>query len=267
MRLEDQVKTVKNTLKPPIVRQERVLPTDFVEKLTVEIERLENKTGFSGNFPPLLPFKTIFTDVKEKIKAGFERWIFGLRELRIYVFPFSSIKKIPKSDKFKKNSLEDIFLYRQRSLRQPTYRNFLKLVRCRFEKGMSVYTYVEDNVLQSYIWMDPNPQSYYGSGVDQNIEAVSDSVYVQDAYTNPSARSKGLGKIGFCQIAHDAAQISGKDCLYLAVFGANAASIHAVEKLGSILKVSYFCRTRFGFRKIWKTEYKTENRFDKATTA
>lgn len=224
-------------------------------KLLAEIDKSGKVISFSENPLLTLPPQFIYNDIKNKLNAGFERWIYGTRELRIYLFPFSYISKLPQLNKFNKNSIDDILLYKQTSLSQPTRKNFLKLVENRLKKGMSVYTYAEDNILQAYMWIDPNPQTYYGSGVDQEVLAVPNSVYVQDAYTNPFVRAKGIGQAGFCQLAHDAAKLNNKDSLYLAVFGTNAASRHGVEKLGAKLKTSYFCKTRFGLRKTWKIEH------------
>lgn len=258
MRIENENAQSANVRHAPLISSDFLLGNDEKQKLSIEIGKIGQKLSLAENPLLAIPPKYIYNDVKNKLKAGFERWIYGTRELRIYIYPFSNISRLPKIDKFNKNSLEDIFLYKQTSLSQPSRKNFLKLVENRFEKGMTVYTYTEDNALQSYIWLDPNPQNYYGSGVDQEIVALPKSLYVQDAYTNPFARAKGLAQAGFCQLAHDAAQIAGKDCLYLAVFGTNAASRRGVEKLGSSLKTSYFCKTRFGFRKTWKIEHQSE---------
>lgn len=255
MRIENENVSTADVLNASLTASEFLLGNEDKKKLIAEIENFGKKFSFSKNPLFTIPPKFIYNDVKGKLKTGFERWIFGTRELRIYIFPFSKVSALPQINKFNKNSLKDIFLYKQTSLSQPTRKNFLKLVEKRFDKGMLVYTYVEDNVLQAYMWLDPNPQTYYGSGVDQEIVAVPNSLYVQDAYTNPFARAKGLGQAGFCQLAHDAAKISGKDCLYLAIFGKNTPSRHAAEKIGTQLKTSYFCKTRFGFRKTWKIEH------------
>lgn len=258
MRLENETTSVEDVISMPFKASEFSLQTDDKNKLITEIGNFGKRFSILENSLLTLPPHYVFNDIKTKLKAGFERWIFGTRELRIYIFPFSNLSILPKINKFNRNSIEDIFLYQQTSLGQPTRQNFLKLSRQRFEKGMNVYTFVEDNVLQAYIWMDPNPQTYYGSGVDQEIVTIPNSIYVQDAYTNPFARAKGLGQAGFCQLAHDAAKISDKNCLYLAIFGKNTPSRHAAEKLGSILQTSYFCKTRFGFRKTWKIENSAE---------
>ncbi|MCD9185622.1 MAG: hypothetical protein LUM44_04265 [Pyrinomonadaceae bacterium] len=255
MRIENENAHNVNVLNASEIASDFLLGSKEKHILTAEIRKTGQKVSFADNPLLAIPPKYIYNDVGRKLKAGFERWIYGTRELRIYIYPFANVSRLPKISKFNKNSLEDIFRYERTSFLQPSRRNFLKLVENRFEKGMTVYTYVEENALQSYIWLDPNPQSYYGSGVDQEIIALPKSLYVQDAYTNPLARAKGLAQAGFCQLAHDAAQIAGKDCLYLAVFGTNAASRHGVEKLGSTLKTSYFCKTRFGFRKTWKIEH------------
>ncbi|HQU83305.1 MAG TPA: hypothetical protein PKY59_09285 [Pyrinomonadaceae bacterium] len=256
MRIENENVHNVNVLNAPLIASDFLLGNNEKQKLTAEIKKLGQTSSLAENPLLAIPPKFIFNDVKKKFKAGFERWIYGTRELRIYIYPFANVSNLPKINKFNKNSLEDIFQYKQTSLSQPSRKNFLKLVENRFEKGMTVYTYAEENALQSYIWLDPNPQNYYGSGVDQEIVALPKSLYVQDAYTNPFARAKGLAQAGFCQLAHDAAQIAEKDCLYLAVFGTNVASRHAVEKLGTELKTSYFCKTRFGFRKTWKIEHR-----------
>lgn len=258
MRIEHENAHNVNVLNASGIASDFLLGNNEKQKLTAEIGKFDRTFSLTENSLLTVPPKFIYHDVRRKLKSGFERWIYGTRELRIYIYPFANVSRLPKINKFNKNSVEDIFLYKQTSLSQPSRKNFLKLVENRFEKGMTVYTYTEDNALQSYIWLDPNPQNYYGSGVDQEIVALPKSLYVQDAYTNPFARAKGLAQTGFCQLAHDAAQIAGKDCLYLAVFGTNTASRHGVEKLGSILKTSYFCKTRFGFRKTWKIEHQSE---------
>lgn len=205
--------------------------------------------------PLVVPPRTMIREIRRKLHAGRERWIYGTRELCIYVVSFEDASKLPKMNFFRRNSVDDLLCYRRTSLSQPSRRDFLKLVESRLRRGMSVYTYVEDGVLRSYLWLDPNPESYFGSGVDQEISAVPNSVYVQDAFTDPSIRSKGLAQAGFCQVAHDAIAMEGKTSLYLAIFSWNKPSRHGVEKLGGIHKTSYFCKTRFGRRKTWKTEY------------
>ena len=254
MRIENEQMSA-SSLTTSLQSSDFLIADEDKRKLIAEIEKCGGKLSFSENPLLNLPAKFIYNDIRNKFNAGFERWIYGTRELRIYLFPFSYISKLPQVNKFNKNSINDILLYKQTSLSQPTRKNFLKIVEKRLNKGMSVYTYAEDNILQSYMWVDPNPQTYYGSGVDQEVLAIPNSVYVQDAYTNPFVRAKGIGQAGFCQLAHDVAKFHNKNCLYLAVFGTNAASRHAVEKLGTQLKTSYFCKTRFGFRKTWKIEH------------
>lgn len=254
MRIENEQMSASN-LTTSLQSSDFLIADEDKRKLTTEIEKCGGKLSFSENPLLNLPTKFIYNDIRNKFNAGFERWIYGTRELRIYLFPFSYISKLPQVNKFNKNSIDDILLYKQTSLSQPTRKNFLKIVEKRLNKGMSVYTYAEDSILQAYMWIDPNPQTYYGSGVDQEVLAVPNSVYVQDAYTNPFVRAKGIGQAGFCQLAHDAAKLKDKESLYLAVFGTNAASRHGVEKLGGTLSTSYFCKTRFGIRKTWKIEH------------
>lgn len=241
------------------VNSDILTDTGFMALNAELIAGAKNDAGETGFSVFSIPPKTVLNDCVNKLEAGFERWIFGTRELRIYVFPVEIIEKLPQVKKFNKNSVEDILLYRQTSLRQPSRKRFLEIAEKRFEKGMSVYTYAENGVLQSYMWVDPSPKAYYGSGVDQEIAAVEDSIYVQDAYTNPFTRSKGLAQAGFCQLANDIIKMEGKKCLYLAVFGTNNISRYGVEKLGGILTTSYFCQTRFGFRKTWTVEHSRYN--------
>lgn len=255
MRIENEKMSASNLTNTSLESSDFLIENEDKQKLLAEFIKYGGSFSISENPLLNLPPQFIYNDIKTKLNAGFERWIYGTRELRIYLFPFSYISKLPQVNKFNKNSIDDILLYKQTSLSQPTRKNFLKLVENRLKKRMSVYTYAEDNILQSYMWVDPNPQTYYGSGVDQEVLAVPNSVYVQDAYTNPFVRAKGIGQAGFCQLAHDAAKLKDKESLYLAVFGTNAASRHGVEKLGGVLKTSYFCKTRFGFRKTWKTEH------------
>lgn len=198
---------------------------------------------------------SLWRDVKRKLKAGFERWIYGTRELRIYVFPLEKAAKLPRMSKFKRNSIGDILCYERMSFSQPSRDQFLFLARERFERGMISFTYVEDGVLQSYMWLDPNPESYFGSGVDQEIEIVPGAAYVQDAFTNPSIRSKGIAQAGFCQLVHEARELTGRELVYFAIFSTNDPSRHGAEKLGAVHTRSYFCKTLFGIRKTWKTDF------------
>lgn len=197
---------------------------------------------------------SVFRDIRRKLKAGFERWIYGTRELRIYVFPLEKAGKLPRLAKFNRNSIEDLLCYERTSLSQPSREHFLYLARERFSRGMISFTYAEDGVLQSYMWLDPNPESYFGSGVDQEIEVVAEAAYVQDAFTNPANRSKGIGQAGFCQLVHEAAELTDRKSLYFAIFSNNKPSRHGAEKLGAVHTRSYFCKTFLGLRKIWKID-------------
>lgn len=196
----------------------------------------------------------LLRDMLRKLGAGFERWIVGTRELRIYVFSLKNAAKLPRSGKFKRNSIEDLLCYERMSFSQPSREHFLHLARERFARGMISFTCVEDGALQSYMWLDPNPQSYFGGGVDQEIDVVPNAAYVQDAFTNPSSRSKGLGQAGFCQLVHEATELTGRDSLFFAIVSTNGPSRHAVEKLGATHFRSYFCKTFLGFRRTWKTD-------------
>ena len=145
MRIENETKSASEIKNPPF------LQIEDHHKLITEIEKYGRIFSFSENLLFNLPYRFIFNEIKNKLKASFERWIFGTRELRIYVFPFTNLEKLPKIKKFKKNSIEDLLLYKQTSLSQPTRKSFLKRAEKRFAKGMSVYTFVEDNDLQAYM--------------------------------------------------------------------------------------------------------------------
>jgi predicted GNAT family acetyltransferase len=104
-------------------------------------------------------------------------------------------------------------------------------------------------VLVNYAWVAPRIGTSFVSEVQHTYEYPPKSALLQQIWTHPSYRGRGLCTRALKQILNDTASIGDVEFLYVAVSADNRVARRVIEKLGFKYQNSVIREVRFGTAK------------------
>jgi len=186
------------------------------------------------------------------LRAG-RRWAWSRDVMRLYRIDRSQWTEDPTASRWtdiQKNRLEAFLRYSGSSRWQSRQGLMIEATR-RLEEGEHCYTIVRDGVLLHYAWLQLNPEAMTLSEIGAAQRLPPNSGVLYDAYTEPTARGRGLHGLSLRERVRDAFAM-GSDRVFIASQESNRASLSGIEASGFRLERRLIRLRILGLTRRWE---------------
>jgi RimJ/RimL family protein N-acetyltransferase len=130
-----------------------------------------------------------------------------------------------------------------------TRQEFLATALARLQDGRLVYTVSEGGQLRHSCWLIPKP-GHLPVDPFHPVSQPARTAVLADAFTDPSARGRGLQRQGLHWRIQEARSVNAIESIISYVIAANVASRRNLEKVGFVHVGSLHTVRRFG--RVWR---------------
>ncbi len=210
--------------------------------------------GFFGVQPAAV--KAVVGRVRNVTLAKLLRWLatytWDEREFRVYAMDAERAARLTGSETMARDKVSDLLRFRPTETTE-TRRAFLSNALLGLGQGVHSYTLIERDLLVHVGWMIERQRKSHFSEVEQDFIFPPDCAVLYDAYTDPSARGRGLHQESIRQRLNSAARTQNTKKIFTCVLADNGPSRHVIEKMGFGYVCSLFQQRRFGRVRRWSS--------------
>jgi CelD/BcsL family acetyltransferase involved in cellulose biosynthesis/RimJ/RimL family protein N-acetyltransferase len=172
------------------------------------------------------------------------------REFRVYRAERTLAEARHYDERVHCNALSDLVAFEPAESWQ-TRASFLSSALQRLERGESVYTVKIDDRLAHSGWLVANQSESCMTEVQQSLSLPPGSVLLNNFYTDPHFRGRGLYRTTIGHMLRTAFADAGTRYAYIGVLADNRPSRHVIEAAGLEYQRSYFLRRCLGAERKW----------------
>lgn len=187
-----------------------------------------------------------------KLVRKITEWIGATQEFRVYRVEQLLAPRFTRDQRVSRNSLSDLLCFAPGESWQSS-EAFLSSALSRLERGESVFTVRDGNVVAHSGWMAVNQRTSRMTEVGQSMTFPPGSVALYDFYSHPTYRGQGYYQATIGHMLSEAFKHKDIQYAYISVLANNLPSRHVIEKMGFEYQGSFFRECRFGTERKWKS--------------